>query len=375
MSNLKAAIASLDNPTRALLAQHYFDEDTLVQVAQVLTSDTQDVNTNLIGGDLQPPAPHNLHTLPDTDSPESVELRQLGEDATAAGEVMILVLNGGMATRFGGVVKGVVSVTDNLSFLGWKLKSSAAACSNYFPRILLLNSFSTHESTLRHLRDNDFFGYAAENVETAVQNISLRLTPDGGLFKTSNGEASPFAPGHGDVLDAVKRSEAFQNFRNSGGKYVFMCNVDNILATLDPIVLGAHIRGGKAMTVEAAPRVAGDKGGAPISVDGRVEIVEGFRIPPDFDIESLEVFNTNTFWMNVECWDTEAELTWFRANKVVDGEKAVQFERLIGELTHFIDACYLRVARDGHQSRFFPVKTPDELEPARLELEGRLKKI
>ena len=325
MSNLKAAIASLDHPTRALLAQHYFDEDTLVQVAQVLTSDTQDVNTNLIGGDLQPPAPHNLHTLPDTDSPESVELRQLGEDAIAAGEVMILVLNGGMATRFGGVVKGVVSVTDNLSFLGWKLKSSAAACSNYFPRILLLNSFSTHESTLRHLRDNDFFGYAAENVETAVQNISLRLTPDGGLFKTSNGEASPFAPGHGDVLDAVKRSEAFQNFRNSGGKYVFMCNVDNILATLDPIVLGAHIRGGKAMTVEAAPRVAGDKGGAPISVDGRVEIVEGFRIPPDFDIESLEVFNTNTFWMNVECWDTEAELTWFRANKVVDGEKAVQF--------------------------------------------------
>ena len=110
MSNLKAAIASLDHPTRALLAQHYFDEDTLVHMAQVLTSDTQDVNTNLIGGDLEPPAPQNLHTLPDIGSPESVEFRQLGEDAIAAGEVMILVLNGGMATRFGGVVKGVVSV-------------------------------------------------------------------------------------------------------------------------------------------------------------------------------------------------------------------------------------------------------------------------
>ena len=116
MSNLKAAIASLDHPTRALLAQHYFDEDTLVHMAQVLTSDTQDVNTNLIGGHLEPPAPQNLHTLPDIGSPESVELRQLGEDAIAAGEVMILVLNGGMATRFGGVVKGVVSVTENLSF-------------------------------------------------------------------------------------------------------------------------------------------------------------------------------------------------------------------------------------------------------------------
>ena len=152
-----------------------------------------------------------------------------------------------------------------------------------------------------------------------------------------------------------------------------MCNVDNILATLDPLVLGAHIEGAKAMTVEAAPRIAGDKGGAPIAVDGRVEIVEGFRIPPSFDIETLEVFNTNTFWMNVECWDTDAKLTWFQAKKSVNGQEAIQFERLIGELTHFIEANYLRVARDGPSSRFFPVKTPDELKPAREVLQEKLK--
>lgn len=373
MSKLHTALSALDHPTRDLLAQHYFEEDVLLHVAQRLERDTNDVNANLISGDLTPPSPHILHTLPDMGTDEAKRLTQLGNEAIARDEVMILVLNGGMATRFGGVVKGVVSVLDELSFLGWKLKSTSEAAGTYFPQVLLLNSFSTHASTLEHLEDNQFFGYPSDKVTTAVQNISLRLTPDGGLFTSDDGKASPFAPGHGDVLDAIKRSEAFQAFRQRGGKYVFMCNVDNILATLDPLVLGAHIEGAKAMTVEAAPRIAGDKGGAPIAVDGRVEIVEGFRIPPSFDIETLEVFNTNTFWMNVECWDTDAKLTWFKAKKTVNGRQAIQFERLIGELTHFIDAHYLRVARDGSASRFFPVKTPDELEPAREVLREKLK--
>lgn len=373
MSTLQSALDSLDHPTRDLLAQHYFDQEALLQAAQRLSAGLQDVNENLISGELSPPASQILHTLPDIDSEEAARLRSLGKEAIARNEVMILVLNGGMATRFGGVVKGVVSVLNQLSFLGWKLQSTASAAENNHPPILLLNSFSTHEATLAHLRDNDYFGYPRDRVKAAVQNISLRLTPKGELFTTQDGKASPFAPGHGDVLDAVRRSDGFKAFRQDGGKYVFMCNVDNILATLDPLVLGAHIDGNKAMTVEAAPRVAGDKGGAPIAVDGRVEIVEGFRIPPNFDIESLEVFNTNTFWMNVECWDTDAELTWFKAQKVVDSKPAIQFERLIGEITHFIDAHYLRVEREGSTSRFFPVKTPDELPPAREVLEQRLK--
>lgn len=372
MSKLQTSLASLDHPTRDLLAQHYFDEDTLVRVAGNLESGKEDVHSNLINGELSAPSPQFLHTLPDIGTDEATELLDLGRAAIANNEVMVLVLNGGMATRFGGVVKGVVPVLEELSFLAWKLQSTATASQPHFPTVLLLNSFSTHEATLEHLRAHDNFGYPADRLKTALQNISLRLTPEGGLFKNAQGEASAFAPGHGDVLDAVKRSNAFQSFRDAGGKYVFMCNVDNILATLDPLLLGAHIKYGKPMTVEAAPRVPGDKGGAPIGVNGRVEIVEGFRIPPSFDIESLEVFNTNTFWMNVECWDVDVQLTWFQAHKVVDGRKAIQFERLIGELTHFVDASYVRVARDGETSRFFPVKTPDELEPAREVLRRRL---
>jgi UTP--glucose-1-phosphate uridylyltransferase len=47
--------------------------------------------------------------------------------------------------------------------------------------------------------------------------------------------------------------------------------------------------------------------------------------------------------------------------KKVDGKVAIQFERLLQELTSAMDAAYVRVPRDGSASRFLPVKDFDEL--------------
>ena len=54
-------------------------------------------------------------------------------------------------------------------------------------------------------------------------------------------------------------------------------------------------------------------------------------------------------------------LTWFRADKKVEGQPVVQFERLVGEVTSLVDATYLKVPRTGSASRFLPVKTPENL--------------
>ena len=71
-----------------------------------------------------------------------------GEAAIAAGEVAALVLNGGMATRFGGVVKGVVPVVagrPELSFLAVKLAGLRAAG----VPVVLVNSFATVAASRR----------------------------------------------------------------------------------------------------------------------------------------------------------------------------------------------------------------------------------
>ena len=77
------------------------------------------------------------------------ELERIGREALQKGEVGVVVLNGGMATRFGGVVKGVVPVLGkDRSFLGLVLedvKKAEARAGGKVP-VFLMNSFATAES-------------------------------------------------------------------------------------------------------------------------------------------------------------------------------------------------------------------------------------
>ena len=79
-----------------------------------------------------------------------------------------------------------------------------------------------------------------------------------------------------------------------------MSNVDNLAATLDPTIIGANLASKKAISVEVADKAKGDKGGAPARVDGVLQVVEGFRFPESFDQDSIPVFNTNSFIIDVE---------------------------------------------------------------------------
>jgi UTP--glucose-1-phosphate uridylyltransferase len=122
-----------------------------------------------------------------------------------------------------------------------------------------------------------------------------------------------------------------------------------------------------------APKEPGDKGGAPARVNGKAQIVEAFRFPEDFDQERIPVFNTNTFVLDAAAIDTEFPLTWFAVNKTVDGKPAVQFERLVGELTSFLDSAFVRVERHGPDARFQPIKAPDDMDKEREDIVNALK--
>ena len=59
--------------------------------------------------------------------------------------------------------------------------------------------------------------------------------------------------------------------------------------------------------------------------------------------------------------DDVAEKDLHKVEKKVDGATAVQFERLVGELTAFLPTTFLEVPREGAESRFLPAKDPEEL--------------
>ncbi len=314
--------------------------------------------SNRLPRDPRPASRGDVDWLNELSEARRDELRKLGESALARGQVAGAVLNGGMATRFGGVVKGVVEAVDGRSFIEIKrdqVRRTGGA------RFVIMNSFATHAATLRHLDEAGI----RDGVSSFLQSVSLRLTREGELFRDAAGAISPYAPGHGDFVDAIRNTGTLSELREAGIEVLMLSNVDNLGADLDPCVVGYHLAHGRPLTVELSETLPGDVGGAPAWVDDRLEVVEGFRFPPDFDFARLPFMNTNTFVLSLELLEAEYPLTWFYVEKQVDGGIAVQLEQLLGQVSAFVETAYLASPRADRDCRFFPVKTPADLESLR----------
>jgi UTP--glucose-1-phosphate uridylyltransferase len=214
-----------------------------------------------------------------------------------------------------------------------------------------------------------------EGVAVFEQDASLRLTPEGRLFREADGAPSVHATGHGDLPDALARSGLLERFLAGGGRYLWIANLDNLGAGVEPLLLGWHAAQSEPLTVEVVAK-EGDAGGIPVRWNGRPVVLEEFRLPDDFDASSVPVFNTNTFLVDAAALQAlDMPWTYFTVRKEVDGRTAIQFERLVGELTSGLDTRFLMVPRSGPDSRFLPVKEPGELELRRPEIAARMAAI
>ncbi len=348
---------SISPSLATILKTHRFDEKLFDRLVVDLVAGRMGPSTNRLVGDVQAPETTAWTSLPAMGEAEHEALVTLGQEAIRRGKVGVVILNGGMATRFGGVVKCAVEVLDGRTFLDLKTAEVRSSGREGVP-IFLMNSFATDAVTRRLSEHIELEGA----VHHFTQSEMVRVTPEGAVYLDGEGHASPYAPGHGDLVDAIRSADLLETFRESGGELLVMSNVDNLGATLDPAIIGAHLRGGGEMTVEVVAKHPGDKGGAPAIVDDVLQIVEDFRFPENFDQDLIPVFNTNTFVFSAAALQRDFSLTWFAVRKVVDGVPVIQFERLAGELTSFLDARYLLVPREGRGGRFLPVKDPSELE-------------
>lgn len=361
----------VDEATGSLLQRYGFDLETFASLCERVRRGEAGPDHNRIAGRVEPPEAGDVTALPALGTDARARLTARGLDCIARGGVGVLVLAGGMATRFGGVVKAGVEAVDGRSFLELKLRDVQNLAERTGARVpvYLMTSFATDDEVSRLASSMTTPGAP---VRTFPQLVSLRLTPEGELFRGEDGRASAYAPGHGDLPFALRRAGLLAAFRDQGGELFYMSNVDNLGATLDPALIGMHLEAGAAVTAEVVDKLPGDKGGAPARVDGALQIVEAFRFPEGFDQDRIGVFNTNSFVLTAEALDRDFPLTWFAVRKQVDGRDALQLERLVGQLTAFLPSAFVRVERGGPDGRFQPAKDPEELAARRDEIRAIL---
>jgi UTP--glucose-1-phosphate uridylyltransferase len=304
------------------------------------------------GDILEPPAPG---------SERHAALVRAGLEALGRGEVALCVMSGGMATRMGGVVKAMEPVFDARTFLDHRLAEARLwrERTGHVLPLWLMTSEATRGPIEAAIAASGAQGFAS----CFDQGLALRLTPAGHVFVDARGEVQTYATGHGDLVDALRKSGLLHRFVEGGGKVVMIANLDNLGATIDPALVGLFLERHERCMVEVVEKEANDRGGIPVLVEGKLQVLEEFRLPEGFDPAEVRVFNTNTFHVDARTLlEVPIDWHWCEVEKKVQDATVIQFERLLQELTAATTSTYVRVPREGEGARFMPVKDFAELE-------------
>jgi hypothetical protein len=82
--------------------------------------------------------------------------------------------------------------------------------------------------------------------------------------------------------------------------YLLLHNVDTLGASVDPVLLSAHIASGAAFTVEVVEKQFGDHGGSLAKIDGRLRLIESLALPSEEIEFGLSYYNSSTYWISID---------------------------------------------------------------------------
>ena len=241
---------------------------------------------------LPPPSlsPGEVIAIPrsDADREDAARSKQVGEEALRQGQVAVLVVAGGQATRLGyDGPKGTLPITPvtRRSLFSVHAQKTLALQRRYQGRVpfLVLVSPQNHEATRRFFEEKSFFGLDPDQVSFFEQGMLPAIDGDGRLLLAERGRIFLSPDGHGGVFRALLRSGLFEQLESQGVHTLFYFQVDNPLVKVaDPVFLGHHLRAEADLSLKVVrKRDAQEKVGVYALVDERPGIIEYSDLSPE----------------------------------------------------------------------------------------------
>lgn len=304
-------------------------------------------------------------------------------DPSLLAKTVVIKLNGGLGTSMGLQkaksllpVKGETTFLDIIANQIIHLREETGA----HVRFLLMDSFSTSKDTLEHMEayaDQDLSGAdKVELMQNQVPKIDAASLAPVAWEKSPSNEWCP--PGHGDLYAALAGSGWLDTLLDSGVKYAFVSNSDNLGAVLDAGLLRYFAQSDMPFLMEATRRTQADKKGGHLALrnsDNQLLLREVAQCPEE-DLNEFQnvdkhlYFNTNSLWIRLdvlkEMLDKEdgvLPLPMIKNTKTVDprdktSTPVYQLEIAMGAaIESFPGSGAVCVPR----SRFAPVKTTSDL--------------
>jgi len=309
--------------------------------------------------------------------------------AAALAHTVVIKLNGGLGTSMGiRGPKSVLSVRDGLTFLDIIARQVLALRRRHGVEtpLLLMNSFRTRDESLAVLE-----GYSDLAVDGLpldfLQNREPKLRADdlAPVSWPDDPDLEWCPPGHGDIYVALQTTGLLDTLRESGFRYAFLSNADNLGATCDGAVPAWMAQEGIPYVTEVCVRTVNDRKGGHLAVrrsDGRLVLRDSAMVADGEDHHFQDTdrhpwFHANNLWVDLDALaarlaerDGVLGLPIIVNRKTVDPTRAdstpvIQVESAMGAAVEVFDGSR---ALAVDRSRFRPVKTTNELLLIRSDL-------
>jgi UDP-N-acetylglucosamine pyrophosphorylase len=324
-------------------------------------------------------------TLPESSIQPVTELPALDQingrcaSPEVLGQTVVIKLNGGLGTSMGlERAKSLLEVKPGLTFLDFIARQLCHLRRQSAGRIrfLLMNSFSTSADTLDYLGRYPELGDPAqlELLQSQVPKVDARTLQPVECPGSPQLEWCP--PGHGDIYPSLLGSGKLRQLLDSGVRYAFVSNSDNLGASLHPGLLEWFTASGKPFVMEVCQRTSSDRKGGHLARGDRRFVLREAAQCPDCDWEAFQditrhrFFNTNNLWIRLDAIEELLErsggfvpLPLIRNAKTADprdknSTPVLQLETAMGAAIGCFDNSGAVVVP---RTRFAPVKTTGDL--------------
>src|SRR4051812_9512922 len=254
----------------------------------------------------------------DMESLRDVEVSD--EDAAAAvRSTAVIKLNGGLGTSMGmDRAKSLLCVRRGLSFLDIIARQVLHLRQQYDATLplIFMNSFRTSADTMEALAryaDLPVDGLPLEFLQNKEPKLLAKDLSPASYPKDPELEWCP--PGHGDLYTALRGTGLLDRLIETGYRYVFVSNSDNLGAVPDARVAGWFAASGAPFAIEAVRRTPADRKGGHFArrrSDHRIVLRETAQTPSAdlaalADLDRHRFCSTNNLWFDLVAMQNELD--------------------------------------------------------------------
>lgn len=204
---------------------------------------------------------------------------------------------------------------------------------------------ATTQSFMNDIKQHVFshVGIDFNRIKFIEVNETYQLTPDNMIF-FNNEKVSLHACGTGELLTRINNEPVYSEFVEKGGKHVFIVDVNNVFASLDPAIVGHHVESKKKVSCEVVKRKPAEEGSVIVDAFEGVRLVDMKRIFETTESDHAWLC-TNSYLFDTDIDVDKVSIEWCRTQINQNNGVIIRYQKFFDELTKAYDTNYIGVIR------------------------------